>query len=87
MKNYLKLRRLLDQLITLAREREPHVIICVDFQEFNSTFARYIKRYVRSRRGTFNNWEPRIIKYISPQVWASRPDRAYQMSRGILICC
>jgi lipid-A-disaccharide synthase len=78
---YLKLRKLRDQLVALACEREPHAIICVDFQGFNSAFAAAVKKYVRARRGTFNNWEPRIIKYISPQVWASRADRAYKIAR------
>jgi len=81
LRDYLKFRRLLNQLVALAREREPHVIICVDFNLFNSVFAAAIKKQVRARRGTFNNWEPKIIKYISPQVWASREGRAYQIAR------
>jgi lipid-A-disaccharide synthase len=80
-RNYLKLRRRLNQLIALACEREPHAIICVDYQLFNSIFAAAIKKRVRARRGPFNNWEPRIIKYISPQVWASRERRAYKIAR------
>ena len=68
-------------LIALALEREPHVIICVDFPLFNAIFAAAVKKHVRARRGTFNNWEPKIIKYISPQVWASRENRVHQMAR------
>jgi lipid-A-disaccharide synthase len=81
LRDYLKFRRLLDQLVVLAREREPHVIICVDFNLFNSVFAAAVKKYVRVRHGTFNNWEPKIIKYISPQVWASREGRTCQIAR------
>ncbi|MDB6022126.1 MAG: Lipid-A-disaccharide synthase [Pedosphaera sp.] len=81
LKNYLKFRRLFNQLLAMAKEREPHVIICIDFSGFNGRFAAAIKQYVRARRGTFNNWEPKIIKYISPQVWASRADRAYDVAR------
>jgi lipid-A-disaccharide synthase len=80
-RNYLKLRQRLNQLVALACEREPHAIICVDYQLFNSIFAAAIKQRVRARRGPFNNWEPRIIKYISPQVWASREQRAYKIAR------
>ncbi len=80
-RDYFKLRRHLNQLIDLAREREPHAIICVDFPLFNAIFAAAIKKYVRARRGTFNNWEPKIIKYISPQVWASREYRAKKIAR------
>ena len=81
LKNYRKFKRLFDQLFKLATEREPHAIICIDFSGFNRRFAAAIKKYVRARRGTFNNWEPKIIQYISPQVWASREGRAYQMAR------
>jgi lipid-A-disaccharide synthase len=77
----LKLRRLLHQLVLLAREREPHAIICVDFQWFNSLLAKKIRKYVEGRRDTINNWQPKIIKYISPQVWASREYRAHQIAR------
>jgi lipid-A-disaccharide synthase len=81
LRDFLKFRRFLNQLIALAREREPHVIICVDFQFFNGLFAAAVKKHVRARRGTFNNWEPKIIKYISPQVWASREHRVQQVAR------
>lgn len=80
-RDYLKFRRRFNQLFELAREREPHAIICVDFPLFNALFAAAIKKYVRARRGTFNNWEPKVIKYISPQVWASREKRAYKIAR------
>ena len=81
LRGFLKFRARLNQLIALACEREPHAIICVDFQLFNSTFAAAIKRRILARRGPFNNWEPKIIKYISPQVWASREKRAYTIAR------
>jgi len=81
VKSYLKFRRLFRQLFQLALERQPDAIICVDFQEFNRRFAHAIKQYVRPRRDWFHDWQPRLIKYVSPQVWASREGRAYQMER------
>lgn len=81
LKQILKFRRLLLQLLALAKERQPHAIICVDFAGFNRRFAAQVKKYVRSRRGTFGNWDPKIIQYVSPQVWASRERRAWQMAR------
>ena len=80
-KNYFKFRRLFRQLFRLVLEREPDVIICVDFSGFNRRFARAIKHYVRSRRDWFHDWDPKIVQYVSPQVWASREGRAYQMAR------
>lgn len=81
LKHYFKFRRLFRQLRTLAIEREPDAIICVDFSGFNLRFAHAIKQYARSRSGWFHDWNPRIIQYVSPQVWASREDRSYQLAR------
>jgi lipid-A-disaccharide synthase len=81
IKEILKFKRFRDQLFAQALERQPHAIICVDFNTFNLVFAAHVKRHLRARQGTFNNWNPKIIKYVSPQVWASRENRAYQMAR------
>ena len=64
-----------------ALERQPEAIICVDFSGFNRRFARAIKRHVRSHRDWFHDWDPKLIQYVSPQVWASREGRANQMAR------
>jgi lipid-A-disaccharide synthase len=81
LKNYFKFRRLFKELYKLALERGPDAIICVDFAGFNRRFAHAIKRHVRSRGDWFHDWDPKIIQYVSPQVWASREGRAYQMAR------
>ena len=80
LKNLLKFRRLLLQLYHLALEQQPDAIICIDFSGFNRRFAHAIKTYVRGRRDWFHDWQPKIIQYVSPQVWASRPGRVYQMA-------
>ncbi|HXP60878.1 MAG TPA: hypothetical protein VN829_10330 [Dongiaceae bacterium] len=79
--NYLTFRRLFSRLYELALERQPVAIICVDFSGFNRRFARAIKQYVRSHRDWFHDWDPKLIQYVSPQVWASREGRANQMAR------
>jgi lipid-A-disaccharide synthase len=81
MKNYLKFRRLFRQLFRLALERQPDAIICVDFSEFNRRFAHALRQYTRGHADWFHDWDPRIIRYISPQVWASREGRAFAMAR------
>lgn len=81
LKNLLKFRRLLVQLQELAQERAPDAIICVDFAGFNLRFARGIRRYVRRRQDWFHDWNPKIIQYVSPQVWASREGRARDLAR------
>ena len=81
LKQYFKFRRLFRQLLNLALTRLPDVIICVDFAGFNRRFAQAVKQRVRSRRDWFHTWNPRLVQYVSPQVWASRESRARQIER------
>lgn len=81
MRKYTHFRRLMRKLVRLAIQRQPDVIVCVDFSGFNRRFARAVKDHVRARAGTFDNWNPKIVQFVSPQVWASRPGRAQAMAR------
>jgi lipid-A-disaccharide synthase len=81
LKNLMTFRRLHGQLLRLARERQPDVLICVDFSGFNRRVAHSVREYVRQRRGWFHGWNPKIVQYVSPQVWASREGRAQKMAR------
>jgi lipid-A-disaccharide synthase len=73
-KGFLFLRRM-QFLKRLAMERKPDVVILVDFSFFNHKFARALRKAGNA------DWRPKIVKYVSPQVWASRPGRAYDMPR------
>jgi len=79
LKNLLKFRRLFHQLLALAIERQPDVIIGVDYGGFNLRFGQAVKKYVREN--PFSKWDPKIVQFVSPQVWASRPGRADQLAR------
>jgi len=79
-KNILKFRRLFQQLSWLAVQRQPDVIVGVDYGGFNLRFGQAIKQHVHAHRSLFNNWNPKIVQFVSPQVWASRPGRAYQLA-------
>lgn len=81
VKRYGAFRRLFGRLLRLAVQRQPEAIVCVDFSGFNRRLARAIQQHARARRGLFHNWDPRIVQYVSPQVWASRPGRARQLER------
>jgi lipid-A-disaccharide synthase len=80
-RNLLKFRRLFLQLYKLALDSQPEAIICVDFSGFNRRFAHAVKNCVRRRLGWFHPWNPKIVQYVSPQVWASREGRAYAMAK------
>ena len=79
MKNILKFRRLFNQLLALAIERKPDVVIGVDYGGFNLRFGQAVKKYVREN--PFSKWDPKIVQFVSPQVWASRPGRADKLAR------
>lgn len=82
LKNLGKFKRLFKQLLQVAIERQPDVIIGVDYGGFNLRFAKAIKDHVRAHRGAFNNWNPKIVQFVSPQVWASRAGRAYTLAEN-----
>ena len=82
LKNLGKFRRLFKQLLAVAIARQPDVIIGVDYGGFNLRFAKAIKAHVRANRGVFNNWNPKIVQFVSPQVWASRAGRAYTLAEN-----
>jgi len=79
LKNILKFRRLFNQLLALAIERKPDVVIGVDYGGFNLRFGQAVKKYVREN--PFSTWDPKIVQFVSPQVWASRPGRADKLAR------
>jgi lipid-A-disaccharide synthase len=78
LKNYFKFRRLFNQLLALAIERKPDAVIGVDYGGFNLRFGHAVKEY--TRENPFANWNPKIIQFVSPQVWASRPGRAHRLA-------
>lgn len=81
VRRYGKFKKLLERLVELAFERRPDIIICVDFSGFNRRLARRIRWELEVRHATHANWKPKIVQYVSPQVWASRPGRAKAMAR------
>jgi len=81
IKKLAEFRRIFRQLQRLALERLPDLIVCVDFSGFNRRFAHAIRKRVGICTGPFNNWNPGITQYVSPQVWASREGRTYKVAQ------
>lgn len=77
IKSYGKFRRIFDDLLKLAEQRRPDLLVCVDFSGFNRRFAHALRARAAKSSG---QWKPRIVQYVSPQVWASRPGRATKMA-------
>lgn len=87
VRKYFDFRRMLNELLRLAVERRPDVVICVDFGGFNSRFAAALRDYQRNSLH-HTGWIPRLVQFVSPQVWASRPGRAKSLAQDFdkLLC-
>jgi lipid-A-disaccharide synthase len=70
----LALRYVSRELLFLAADRKPDAVIGVDYGGFNLRFGHAVKEYARAHPQ--KKWNPKIIQFVSPQVWASRPGRA-----------
>lgn len=72
------LRRLSKELLAMGAERRPDAVIGVDYGGFNLRFGHAVKAYTRGHPA--GNWTPKLVQFVSPQVWASRPGRAKQLA-------
>ncbi len=79
LKNYSKFKKFFDHLLALALERKPDAIILIDYPGFNLRFAEA----VRKRAATVAGWKPKIVCYVSPQIWAWHESRVHQIARDI----
>jgi lipid-A-disaccharide synthase len=79
-KKLLHFRRRISELTQLAASQKPELIVLVDFQLFNATLARSLRKALGRK--------PKIVQFVSPQVWASRPGRAERMAQtlDLLLC-
>jgi lipid-A-disaccharide synthase len=73
----LALRYVAGQLRALAAERKADAVIGVDYGGFNLRLGHAIKQDVRSH--LHGDWNPKLVQFVSPQVWASRPGRAKRL--------
>jgi len=80
LRSFVTFRRLFRRLRRLAIERQPDIIIGVDYGGFNLRFGKAIKRYVRKHLSEFTPWNPKLVQFVSPQVWASRPGRTWTLA-------
>ncbi|MCP5518248.1 MAG: lipid-A-disaccharide synthase [Verrucomicrobiales bacterium] len=88
LRSLARYRRIFQRLLDLACARQPELIVLVDFTGFNRRFAQALRRRLNRAAGAFGRWRPRIVQYVSPQVWASRPGRAYAMAKDLdLLLC
>jgi len=78
LKNYGKFKEFFEQLLAMALERRPDVVVLIDYPGFNLRFAKALRE-----RSAGLNWRPKIVYYVSPQIWAWHESRIKQISRDI----
>jgi len=76
-----RLRRLQDDIVEEAIRRQPDIFIGVDYFGFNGSLASRIQLASARSGSPFHNWHPKLVQYVSPQVWASRPGRVRRLTR------
>jgi lipid-A-disaccharide synthase len=70
VKHYPTLRRVFNSLVEQSNLRKPAAVLLMDYPEFNIRLAKALK--------PFNH---RIFYYISPQVWAWRQSRIFDIKK------
>lgn len=78
LKNYGKFKGFFEHLLKLALERKPDAVVLIDYPGFNLRFVKALRE--RARGG---NWRPKIIYYVSPQIWAWHESRVHQIARDV----
>ncbi|MGV3772866.1 MAG: lipid-A-disaccharide synthase [Verrucomicrobiales bacterium] len=82
LKNYRKFKRIFDQLLDLAFERQPDAVVLIDYPGFNLRFAQALKKRLKNLPSE-NNWNPQVVFYVSPQIWAWHESRIHQIAQDI----
>ena len=78
VRNYGKFKGFFDQLLQLALDRKPDAVICIDNPGFNLRFVRALRKAT-----SVGDWRPKIIYYISPQLWAWHESRVHQIAADV----
>ncbi|MCB1127577.1 MAG: hypothetical protein KDM81_13875, partial [Verrucomicrobiae bacterium] len=86
--SFARYRRIFHHLLDMVCRRQPELVVLVDFTGFNRRFAHALRERIARQSPVFGNWQPRIVQYVSPQVWASRPGRGRKLAADIdLLLC
>ena len=78
LKNYGKFKGFFEQLLKLALEQKPDAVILIDYPGFNLRFVKALRE-----RSAGTNWRPKIVYYVSPQIWAWHESRVFQIARDV----
>ncbi len=72
LRHYRDIKKAMKIMKALIINKRPDLLICIDYKEFNLRLAQFAKR-----EGV------KVLFYVSPQVWASRPKRVVTYGQAI----
>lgn len=78
LRNLTFFRRLMKQTVDWIRKNQPKVVMLVDYPGFNLRLAKVLKDEGISSKG---GGQVRVLQYISPQLWAWKPQRRFAMEK------
>ena len=72
LKHFLLIKKLFTKIKQDIIDTDPAVVLLVDFSEFNLKMGKALRNYLNA-----NKDKPsfKIVRYVSPQIWASRSKR------------
>ncbi len=78
LKNYRLFKRIFSQTLIWIKEFKPNTILLVDYPGFNLRIAKELKKLGLSNKG---GGKIMVLQYISPQLWAWKPKRRFEMEK------
>lgn len=78
LKNYSLFKKIFSKTISWIKKYNPEVILLVDYPGFNLRLAKELKKQGLSTKG---GGEIKVLQYISPQLWAWKSKRRFEMEK------
>ena len=80
IKNYGTFRKIFKHTIDWIAKFRPRCILLVDYPGFNLRLASALKKHGLSSKGSGDSM---VLQYISPQLWAWKPKRRFEMAKTL----
>jgi len=88
LKHYSVFSQTMQRLLVEVARRKPAAVIGVDYPGFNLRFLRKAHRLSSNPSPLISHLSPRLIQYISPQLWAWHESRKWKMAEYLdLVLC
>ena len=80
LKNYWLFKDIFEATIQWIEENQPKCVLLVDYPGFNLRLAKALKKRRISYKG---GGEIKVLQYISPQLWAWKANRRFEMAETL----